>query len=273
MAYVFPSEGSLDYYPCQYGSARVLFRGPRRDIEGAYVAVLGGTEAYGKFVPVPFADVLEHRLGLPVVNLASMNAGPDLYLNEPAVAQVAEGARASIVQIMGAQNISNRYYKVHPRRNDRFLGATPALRAIFPRVDFTEFNFTRHMLIALQETSADRFEVIAEELRSAWVTRMQQLLSRLRQPAILMWFSDHKPPSPEHRVDLSRSPMLMDSEMIAAVRPKVSHYVEVIYANSPEPADGMVYAPLEAIAAAGLPGPAAHNLVADRLSPLLRNLI
>ncbi|MDZ4312047.1 MAG: DUF6473 family protein [Cypionkella sp.] len=275
MAYVFPGEGSLDYFPCRYGSSRVLFRGPRRDIDRAYVAVLGGTETYGKFVPLPFPDLIERQLGLPVANLGCMNAGPDVFLNEGAVTQIAAQASVTVVQILGAQNLSNRYYAVHPRRNDRFLGATPLLRAIFPRVDFTEFNFTRHMLMSLQSASGDKFEVVAEELRAAWVTRMKLLLSRLGRRVILLWVSDQPPPSPTRRVDLAHNPLLIDSEMIKAIRAPVAAYIEAVF--SPEAlsqgVDGMAFAPMEAPAAAGLPGPAAHQEVADLLMPAIHRLI
>ena len=275
MAYVFPCEGSLDYYPCQYGSSRILFRGPKRDIDRAYVAVLGGTETYGKFVPLPFPDLVEQELGLPVANLGCMNAGPDVFLNEAAVTQIAAQASVTVVQILGAQNLSNRYYAVHPRRNDRFLGATPLLRAIFPRVDFTEFNFTRHMLMSLQNASADKFEVVAEELRAAWVTRMKLLLSRLGRRVILLWVSDQAPPSPTRRVDLARNPLLIDSEMIHAIRAPVAGYVEAVFSAAAlsQGVEGMAFAPMEAPAAAGLPGPSAHREVADLLMPAIHRLI
>ena len=275
MAYVFPGEGSLDYYPCRYGSSRLLFRGPRRDIDRAYVAVLGGTETYGKFVPLPFPDLIEQELGLPVANLGCMNAGPDVFLNEAAVTQIAAQASVTVVQILGAQNLSNRYYAVHPRRNDRFLGATPLLRTIFPRVDFTEFNFTRHMLMSLQSASADKFEVVAEELRAAWVTRMKLLLSRLGRRVILLWVSDQPPPSPTRRVDLARNPLLIDSEMINAIRAPVAGYVEAVFSAAAlsQGVEGMAFAPMEAPAAAGLPGPAAHREVADLLMPAIHRLI
>ncbi|MEO5615697.1 MAG: DUF6473 family protein [Cypionkella sp.] len=275
MAYVFPGEGSLDYFPCRYGSSRVLFRGPRRDIERAYVAVLGGTETYGKFVPAPYPDLIERELGLPVANLGCMNAGPDVFINEVAVTEIAAQASVTVMQLLGAQNLSNRYYAVHPRRNDRFLGATPLLRAIFPRVDFTEFNFTRHMLMSLQNASADRFEVVAEELRAAWVARMKLLLSRLGRRVILLWVSDQAPPSPTRRVDLARNPLLIDSEMINAIRTPTAAYVQAVISHAAlsQGVDGMAFAPMEAPAAAGLPGPAAHREVADLLMPEIHRLI
>ena len=275
MAYAFPGDGALDYFPCRYGNSRLLFRGPRRDIERAYVAILGGSETYGKFVPDPFPDLIERELGLPVANLGCMNAGPDVFLNEETVTEIAAQACVTVVQLLGAQNLSNRYYGVHPRRNDRFLGATPLLRAIFPRVDFTEFNFTRHMLRALQHSSADRFEVVAEELRAAWVARMTQLLARLKGPTILLWMSDFAPPSPTRRVELDAAPMLIDAEMVAAIRAHATGYVQVISSAQAQAqgVQGKAFGPLEGPAAAAVPGPLAHREVAEALLPLIHQLL
>lgn len=275
MAYAFPADGALDYFPCRYGTSRLLFRGPRRDIERAYVAILGGSETYGKFVPDPFPDLIERDLGLPVANFGCMNAGPDVFLNEESVTAIAAQACVTVVQLLGAQNLSNRFYAVHPRRNDRFLGASSQLRAIFPRVDFTEFNFTRHMLRALQHSSADRFEVVAEELRAAWVARMKLLLSRLTGPTILLWMADAIPPTPTRRVELTRNPLLVDVEMVAAIRPRATGYVQVItsaHARA-QGVQGMAFGPLEAPAAATVPGPLAHREVAEALVPLIHQLI
>lgn len=272
MAYAFPGAGALDYFPCQYGTSRLLFRGPRRDLSGRYIAMLGGTETYGKYVPHPFAALIEAEIGLPVANLGCMNAGPDVFLNEPAVTDIAQRAAVTVVQILGAQNLSNRYYAVHPRRNDRFLGAAPLLKSIFRDVDFTEFHFTRHMLKGLQAASVDRFEVVAEELRSAWVARMKLLLSRLSGRIVLLWMADAAPPMPSRRSDLVRGPTLIDAEMVAAIRPYASDYVQVVRSASAlaRGTDGMVCAPLEVTVAAGLPGPWAHQEVAAALLPALR---
>ena len=275
MAYIFPGEGSLNYFLCQYGSSRIQCRGPKQVTEGSYLALLGGTETYGKFVPTPFSSLLGRGLGLPAVNLACVNAGPDLYLNEPELLRIAARAAVSVVQIMGAQNISNRYYTVHPRRNDRFLQASPLLKALFPQVDFTEFNFTRHMLMTLQSESSDRFEVVAEELRAAWVARMQRLLAALQGKTILLWMSDLPPIQPERRAVLQRQPMLIDAEMIAAVRPRATLYLEAVYSGEAlsQGCQGMAFAPMEATAAAELPGPAAHQDVAAKLLPMVATLL
>ena len=279
MSYAFPGEGALDYLPCHYGTSRLVFRGPRRSLERPYIAILGGTETYGKFVPDPYPDLVEDETGMAVVNLGCMNAGPDVFLNDPAIVEIANRSAVTVLQIMGAINISNRYFAVHPRRNDRFLHATPLLRGMFREVDFTEFSFTRHMLRALQATSPDRFEVVAEELRATWVERMLLLLGRITGPKILFWMSDQAPPPPARRASLRIEPLLVDAEMVAALSGQADVYVEHVtkalaITSAITPAlTGLAFAPLDAQVAAGLPGPAAHRQAAEALSAALGRYI
>ena len=39
MTYSSLAEGGLNYFPCRYGTSKLLFRGPRRRLDGRYVAV------------------------------------------------------------------------------------------------------------------------------------------------------------------------------------------------------------------------------------------
>lgn len=262
MAYAFPGTATPGGVPCHYGSSRLLFRGPRRPTEGEFVVCLGGSESYGPFVDEPFADLLERQLGLPVVNLACQNAGPGLYLAEPSVLALAARAKVAVVQICGAQNMTNRFYAVHPRRNDRLLGPSPLLRALFRDIDFIEYNFTRHMLTALAARSPDRFELVAEELRATWVSQMQKVLSKLPCPVALLWMANAAPPAPVRRCDLTREPWLVDSEMVSAIRPAADAFVQVI-APARE---------AEALAT-GLPDQPHHDKTAEALTPVLRRLL
>lgn len=275
MAYEYPGDGSLDYFPCRYGTSKLLFRGPRRDLGAPYCVTLGGTETYGKFVPEPYPALVEGITGHRMVNLGCVNAGIDAYLRDTEVMAIAAKAQVTVVQILAAQNQTNRFYAVHPRRNDRFLHAAPILRTIFREVDFTEFNFTRHMLQTLQSVSADKFEVLAEELRAAWVGRMRNLLTALPGKKVLIWLANADPPTPGRRADLSLEPLLVDSEMIAAVRPYATSYLQI----TPSAAavalgtKGMAFAELDRVAAACLPGPLAHREIAEALAAELRRLM
>ena len=81
-----------------------------------YCAVIGGSETYGKFVERPYPDLLQDMTGFPVVNLGCANAGADVFALDETVMDICKNAEITVIQLTGAQNISNRYYSVHPRR-------------------------------------------------------------------------------------------------------------------------------------------------------------
>jgi len=146
---------------------------------------------------------------------------------------------------------------------------------MFREVEFTEFHFTRHMLMSLQAVSAERFEVVADDLRAAWVGRMQQLLTRLPTKVVLLWMSSQKPPAAARRTQLVHDPLLVDAEMVAAIKPVAAAYVEAISSPAARArgVEGMAFGPFEAPAAAGMPGPAVHAEVARLLAPVLERLL
>ena len=146
MTYDILGPGALDYLPCLYGTSKLTFRGPRRALEGPYVAFLGGIVTFGKFIEQPFPLRVEHLTGVTSVNFGQVNAGLDVFANDASILEVAAQAKVTVMEATGAANMSNRFYTVHPRRNDRFLHAMPDLRRLYHDVDFTQFSFTHHML-------------------------------------------------------------------------------------------------------------------------------
>jgi hypothetical protein len=271
MAYENLGSSALDYFPCRYGNSKLLFRGPRRKLETPYVTVLGGTETYGKFIAKPYAALLEDALGEPVINMGCVNAGIDVFNNDRTVIETCAEARVTVVELPGAQNLSNRFYAVHPRRNDRFLRASNLLKTIYREVDFTEFNFTRHLLSTLKQVSADKFAMIEQELREAWVARTKTLISKIGGRVVLLWLSERLPEDPEPGGIDGPDPLLVDREMMNEVYPFAAEVVEV-KVSAAEIAAGledMVYSEFEAPAAREMLGPVAHRRVADALVPVL----
>jgi len=275
MTYENLGDGALDYFPCRYGKSKLLFRGPRRKLEGDYVAFLGGTETYGKFITKPFPGLVEDEIGKTCVNFGWLNAGVDVFLNDPTILEASAGARATVVQVMGAQNMSNRFYAVHPRRNDRFLQASSLLRTVFREVDFTEFHFNRHLLRTLQTLSQDRYEMVRDELKNAWLARMELLLGKISGKSILLWFADHPPEDPDAADGLGHDPLYVDRDMIEKIRPFATEVVIVTASTTAikSGVEGMVYSQMEAPAAAEMMGPTAHKEAAVALGDVLDQLI
>ena len=274
MAVLEKANAGLDYAPCRYGTSRTLFRGPAKSLEGDYIAVLGGTEAYGRFIEKPFPNLVEGQLGRATVNFGCINAGLDVFVYDPVVMRACSQAALTVVQIVGAQNMSNRFYTVHPRRNDRFLRASRRMTEIWPDVDFTEIHFTRHLLKVLRASSPEQFDSLRQELSEAWVARMRSLIGELNGRVVLLWMSDRRP---EDSADLTgeSGPLFVTRPMIETLRPEVLDVVEVVSprAYGPAETEGMVFPELERPVALNLPGPATHELAAQTLAPRLEALL
>jgi hypothetical protein len=261
----------LDYGAVSYPGSVLRFRGPGRDLDRPHVLCLGGTETFGRFIHAPFAAQLDRDLPLDVVNMGVMNAGLDVLMTDPAIRAATRAASAVVLQITGAQNMTNRFYAVHPRRNDRFIKATTMLRTIYRDVDFTEFHFTRHLLTHLRALSADRFGVVELELKTAWVARMRTYLERAAVPVHLLWLSRRQPEEGREGTGLGADPLFITSDMLEAVAPLAAS----LTIAAPSPTDrrdatrGMFFAAQEAAAARALPGPEIHDLASRQLKPLL----
>ncbi|OWY13568.1 hypothetical protein B6V73_17430 [Thioclava sp. JM3] len=273
MAFEYTGDGALDYFPCRYGKSKLLFRGPRRALQGDFIAAMGGTETYGKFVEHPWPALLEARLEMPVVNFGYLNAGIDVFLHEPQLAAASDAAQVTVIQLLGAQNMSNRFYAVHPRRNDRFLRASSLMRSIFGGVDFTEFNFTRHMLSALKEREPEKFSLLEVELQEAWLQRMTALLAKIKGRKLLLWLGAFNDSARSD--DLGPEPLMVTEPMVEALRSLVSDVVRVKPSAAARSAGtaGMHFTPLEEPAAEMVPGPLVHEEIAAALASALKPLL
>lgn len=276
MAFEYTGAGALDYFPCRYGKSKLLFRGPKRRLDGTYCVTVGGTETYGKFVADPFPALLEKDLGTTMVNFGYPNAGIDVFMNDPMILDTCSRAKATVIQLVGAQNMSNRFYAVHPRRNDRFLRASVLMKTLFREMDFTDFHFTRHMLSELRLAAPEKFALIEGELKAAWLARMKFMLAKLGGRAVLLWIGDYHAQA-KHGDSLGPDPLFVDADMVAELAPHASAVVRVdptAAARSAGIAD-MIYSPFDEPAAAELPGPAIHREIAmalhDPLQALLRH--
>ena len=260
------------YVTCRYGGSRAVFRGPAQDLSRPYIAFLGGAATLGKGLDHPFAELVERALGLPAVNLGASGAGPDFYLADRGVLEVASKARLAVVQLTGADALSNPFYSVHRRRNDRFLATRPALRSLYPEVDFADIHFTGHLLRTLSQTDAQRFALVRKGLQATWLSRMELLLDHLPPQRLLVWLTDGTTHLATTDTAESRVPPLVDEEMLNVLRPAVSGCVTV-RCETPAVLCQPAAARSRIAETRTLPGPDVHERVAAglvrRIAPLL----
>ena len=254
----------LDYQYCSYDGCRLSFRGPTTSLSAPYIAVLGGAEVFGRFVNDPFPNLLQEWTGRPVANFGVAQAGLSLFSEEPWLMDAASRADVTVLQVLGAQNMSNRLYSVHARRNDRFLAVSPELREMFPTVDFAEINFTGHLI---EELSKDviSFQKLVDELKWAWLQRMRRMVSIIQGDVILLWISDRRP----DEGGLSRhasEPLFVDRLMLDEMSNQVAGIVEVVTEKASRKLDEMITVEGEEDAAMRLPGPNDHMRAAEAIS-------
>lgn len=261
--------------PCRYGTSKLLVRGPRRDLDSPYLAFMGGTEVYGRYVKQPFAAQLEERLGQTCVNLGSVNAGLDSFVQDEALMSLARDADMTVLQVLGAQNLSNRLYRVHPRRNDRFLQASETLSKLYSEVDFTDYHFNKHLLTGLEACSAERFEAVRAELQTAWVKRMSSMIETLEGRVVLLWLRYDLGQGVDGGVALGQEPALVDRPMVDALRSMVKDVIEVPVqtAGGADDIDGMVLGQMDLPTAGHMIGPMEHMRIANAASDGLRRAL
>lgn len=271
MAYERPEESPIDYHYCRYGKSKSLFRGPKRNLTSNTIAFLGGSETFGRYIESPFVAQVEEAIGNPCINFGTLNAGIDAFVNDSTVIDHCCSAKATVIQILGAQNMSNRFYTVHPRRNDRFLKASVIMQTIYREVDFTDFSFTRHMLGTLRAISPGKFEAVEAELKCAWVARMESLLRQIKSPKILLWIKDKRNFAFDDGFDLGHDPLFVDEDMIDALRLSSVSVVEIdIGPDVPENSmDGMLYPPMENASAERMLGRADHATISEEIVKVL----
>lgn len=257
--------------PCHYGISKLPFRGPRRPTDGRYVAFLGGSETFARFIEKPFPDLIETAIGEVCVNLGCQSAGPDVFLQDTALQSLCHDAAATVIQIVGAANLSNAFYRVHPRRNDRFIAPTAKLLALYPEIDFSEVAFTGHLISRLREVDEERFEVVRKVMQSTWVRRMKVLIGRSTGPVLILWFGSRAPEEPSEGLNPAHHPVFVTRAMLEILRPYVSDIIEVVAERGE--VRGMSFAPLDALAAQDMLGVNAHQEAAKALrAPLLHGL-
>ncbi len=273
MSYAQAGADALDYNTWRHGASRLVFRGPRMRFDGAFNLALGGSATFGRFIERPWPGLVDGATGVAMANLGAQHAGVEAMLRDPEIPALMGRAQAVVIQITGAHLVSNGYFRVHPRRNDRFVTATPALAALFPEVDFTDFSFTRHLLGTLRGIDTGRYARVVAELRSRWLDGMRTLIGHSNGPCIALWLAEAPPPADSAAPALGRDPLFVTRAMIDALGPDLAEVTEVT-GPTVLPAEGMVYPPLQAAAAAELPGPVLHaragQAVADRLRRMMR---
>lgn len=266
-------DQTLDYKLYRFGQMQQVFRGPPPDLGACYVAFLGGSGTFGRFAAQPYAEIAGRQARTPIANFGAEGAGPGFFLSDPEVLSIASNARVCVVQVMAASAITNRMFSVRPRRNGRLHAVSDLLAGIYPEIDFARFAYVHAMLRQLSRIADDRFRLVVNEMRNAWIARTHTLLASIQTKTLLFWFSRRAPDDEgADPFDGHHDPNFVDGAMIDSVLAGAESYIECV-ASDDGPRIGDRPAALSIDDQRDLPTAAMHQAAADLLVPEIRRLM
>lgn len=178
-----------DVPTCRIGNSPLAFRAQSLGAGRPDCVVLGSGLSFGRFVAEPWPAILARLSGQRVVNLAVPQTSPEAWLRDEVLMALAVRAHRILIELPDCQRLSNRFFQVHPRRNDRVVQILPPLTALYPEADFMDYLFTGHLLRHLERLCHRRFALVREALEQAWSDRMSSLISELPGEVTLLRLS------------------------------------------------------------------------------------
>ena len=224
MHYQDVDRAIIDYGLVQFPGTNEWIRGPLPGslLEGGYLAFLGAAQTFGRFATHPFPTLVGDDLRCEVLNLGFAGAGPKEFLRRSRYIEAANRARLVVVQVLSARSIDNSHF-ANPNADLLVERGTPGAR---PRHSEPAYDKL------LQTHSRSYVEALVVETRNRYVAEMTTLLSAIRSPKILFWFS-RRMPDYEARYDFvgnlfGHFPQLVNRPMIDELKNKCELYCECV---------------------------------------------
>jgi hypothetical protein len=197
-------------------------RGPRPDHleKGEYFVCLGAAQTFGRFCERPFPSILAERLNIPVLNISHGGAGPTFFQRNERLLSYLNDSCFVVLQVMSGRSESNSLFEsdgvgfYRRRRDGQEIGCDQA---------FAEL---------LKTESRPALMAIVEETRQSWISNYRKLMSSIRTPKVLFWFSTRSPHYVESFGSLSGLfgpfPQLVNLKMMDELRHHCDRYVECV---------------------------------------------
>jgi LPS sulfotransferase NodH len=192
---------------------------------GQYFSSIGPAFTYGCYTHNPYTQMVAEELDFPGINLGVQGAGPSHYINpnNQLLLDVINRSKFVIVAVMSGRSVSNSLFEVSSQSQEK-------LKLV------GEKNYQpAHKLYEwlLENNDQDYIKEIIAETRNNFVQEYIELLSKIKVPKILLWFSKREPEYQEkYDADvwqlLGKFPHLVNRQMIDAIKEHSNEYVECV---------------------------------------------
>lgn len=183
------------------------------------ITFLGAAQTFGRFVRVPFPDIVGSFFSLGVLNLGHAGASARFYLNKPGLLEYASKSAVTVVQVMSARSAENSEFACPDGRN-----------TLVRRGDGRRMMGAPAYTWLLNEKGPERALEVVRETQARWVQETIELAQRIRTRKVLFWFSVRPTafhPKPDSLKSLmGKFPHFVSREMIEEVAPYFDDFVE-----------------------------------------------
>ncbi len=240
----------VDYKMYCLDDTGLWFRGPAissLDMSD-YIVCIGAAQTFGCFCEKPFPILLQETLNIPVLNLGYGGAGPYFYLKHSKLLRYLNQAKLVIVQVMSGRSENNSMFEsggleLLTRRNDGVkIGSNEAYSQALNGLKFLPPSMADKWLPRKIARVFGRMETkkIVMETRQNWMQNYKTLLSQIKTPKLLFWFSKRQPQYKDRYSSVNslfnEFPQLVNLSMIQQIQTYSDEYIECVSsAGSPQP--------------------------------------
>ena len=212
----------IDYELWQLNGFGRPFRGPKPEIlqENQHIVCVGAAQTFGCYTPEPFPALLQKILGVNALNMGVAGAGPAFFSKKNNFRYEINKGSLSIVQIMSGRSESNSLFQssrgeMLTRIEDgKVLGSAPAYQQLLD-------NYDKHSI-----------DCLIEENRHNWIKNYKELLTQIKIPKILFWFSERDTSYQKDYTNVhkffGKFPQLVNDEWLHEITAYADEYVTCV---------------------------------------------
>ncbi len=218
--YAAADKEVVDYGYYQLPGTRKWFRGPPLTDPGAKpVTFLGAASCFGRFVRVPYADLIAKQLGLPTRNLGYGGARARFYSSDPAVLAIINKASCVVLELFSARGTNT-------SRTEAASEHSAKLRWVGSEDDFVFSD--RFFSSARNALSAADFADLIHEIRDNYVQDTVELLQQIKVPKIVLWLSQREPDIDAMMGEPRSFPHFVDGDVVSRIATAADAFVSVV---------------------------------------------
>ena len=183
IGYQFTDRSTIDYELWYLEGLKMPLRGPRTvfDLKHKYWVFAGAAQTFGRFTPRPFPRLVSSWFSVPHLNFGFAGAGPEYFVRQDSVVEKINASERCFLQVMSGRSTSTSLLKA--------IGFGGVLQFTTGALQGQRFLAADAYRKLLAHYGRDSLDQQIQEARQNWVLAYEELLSRIRVPAVCVWIN------------------------------------------------------------------------------------